>query len=221
MLLVACGDGATDARDASPTASPAGGGTGSDSPAPTSAPVIAGPCCLGFELDPGRYAAPSWFEIPFSIEVGEGLSGWESRTEEALVVGRGDNDVSHLDAYLSFFVVGADSSILRALGRTDGLSAGSIEAVEIAGIEAEALDARARPTTGVDDPEIQPGSIRIPPIDDLVPGFWYSESAEARFRFLLLPIGEVALFVSIEAPPAQADSFIEEAVAMLETMTFD
>jgi hypothetical protein len=190
------------------------------SPEPERVPVIAGPCCLGFELDPGRYASPSWFEVPFTLEVGEGLSGWESLNDQGLALGRGENDVSHLNEYVSFFVVEADSPILQQLGGSPDLSSASIEPITIAGIDGSSLEAQARPTDGRDHPEIQPGAIRVKPIDELVPGFWYSESSEARFRFVFLPIGEAALFVSIEAPPDRADAFFEEAIAMLATVEF-
>jgi hypothetical protein len=221
--LIGCGNGSDDGSPPPPSSGPTGftsAATASPSVAPEVVPVIAGPCCLGFELDPGRYASPSWFEVPFTLEVGEGLSGWENLNERGLAIGRGENDVSHLNEYVSFFAVDADSPILQQLDESPDLSSGSIEPITIAGIDGSSLEAQARPVDGRDHPEIQPGTIRVRPIDGLVPGFWYSESAEARFHFVLLPIGEAALFVSIEAPPNRADAFFDEAIAMLGTAEF-
>jgi hypothetical protein len=242
LLLAACGtstgsqDTAAEPATATDTASPAtqtapaeaetqpAGTDPEDAKTGTeeALPAIDGVCCLGFDLDPGRYAAPAWFEIRFSLEIGEGWSGVAARTEKLLFIGRGENDVQHADHYVAFFAVSAPEKVLRALQRMPEVDAEPVEELTVAGLTALRVDAQASPNP--DQPEqsfIAPGTVQLTALDDLVPGYWFSESPEARLRFLLLDVGELDLLVSIEAPPGDFEAFAAEAEALLETLTID
>lgn len=185
-------------------------------------PVIDGVCCLGFELDAGRYASPSWFPIPFSIEVGEGWSGVAQRIEKVLFIGRGQNAVQHADRYVAFFAVSSPEKVLRKLQRMAKVEATPVEDVTVAGLAARRLEGQAAPNPEQDEQSfIAAGTVRLSALDDLVPGYWYSESPEARLRFLLFQTGDLDLLVSIEAPPGDFDAFAAEADAVLETLSID
>jgi hypothetical protein len=202
--------------------------------APTSAPTVAAtpedaqlPTAHQFNpLEPGRYAMPSWFRIPLSVELG---AGWRSfREDKALQVNlvRGANAVGHGTLWFGPYAiptadVGAFVAELRA---TPLMTFEEPVAVAFAGLQGDQFEARAEPNPA------EPGSgDRVPGTVDIgamrllhSPGItdfsWYTESVAARLRFMFVEVGDDTLVIYLEAPPDEFDAFTNLAAGVLDTM---
>ncbi len=208
--------------------SPAGTPSTSPTPLPSasaspdlSLPLLAGPCCYGLLLESGRYETPSWFEPGFSLDVGDGFFGVGAERERLILVGRGQSQAGNLERYVGFFVAPKADALVRKLRETPLTVPEALRSMDVDGVPGVAFDARALPNTNTAaDDEITPGAIRIPAIDRLVPPFFYTESGEARLRFIVVDFGDHALLIYVEAPGDRFEAFAAEVDTLLASLRF-
>jgi hypothetical protein len=223
LLLPACdqGQGATE-NEVTTAASPSGASETSPSEEPEDLlPILTGPCCGGFPLDEGRHETPPWFAAPFSIEVGERLSGVAAEPEQIVEIGRGRSSSGSLDHYVAFFAVEGAERVMRGFRSMRQAQVGSAEPFRSGDLEGSQVEATAK--SAPDDPtndEIATGAIRIAALDRLTPGFFYTESRRARMRLIAIEHGSIDLVVYIEAPSRGFEDFAEEVGAMLGSIVF-
>ena len=223
LLLPACGGGDGATGNGEPTAaSPSSAVGASPSMEPQELlPILTGPSCGGLPLDEGRYETPTWFAAPFTIEVGERLSGVGAEPEQIVEIGRGRSSSGSLDHYVAFLAVDDARKVLRGFISTPRAEVGPPEPFGSGELEGSQVDAiaKAAPDDPADD-EIAAGAIRIPALDRLTPAFFYTESRGARMRLLAIERGSTDLIVYIEAPPLDFDDFAREVDAMLASIEF-
>lgn len=218
-ISVACVAGSEEPEPpGDPTAAPAPTGGASAGPSPEVA-ILTGPCCYGLALASGAYTTPSWFEVPFSIEVPDGLLGVAAELERVILVGRGRSQAGNLERYVGFFVAPSATALVRQLRSTPNATFGASSSTTVDSMPATAFEAEASrdPDTPPND-EIVPGAIRIPAIDRLVPTFFYTESVPARMRFVVVDLGDRALLVYLEAPADRFASFADDVAPMLASI---
>lgn len=195
-------------------------------PTPAGEQVTAGPCCAGFALDPGRYATPGWFAIPLSLEVGTDWRAFRIDKNLALSFVRGSNAVGNSSQWLSLFAPANDEvdAFLADLTATPLLTFGDPTPIEIAGVLGNYIDVQTAPNP--DEPgsaQRMPGTVDIHAMYHLhsrgITDFtWYTESAEARLRFIFVEIGDHTLILYLEAPPAEFDAYLELVDSVLTTI---
>ena len=222
LLLPTCGRGDATGNGGTTAASPSSAAEASPSIEPQELlPILTGPCCGGLPLDEGRYETPTWFAAPFTIEVGERLSGVGAEPEQVVEIGRGRSSSGSLDHYVAFFAVDDAGKVLRGFISTRQAVVGPVEPFSSGELEGSQVDATAKPATDdLADDEIAAGAIRIPALDRLTPAFFYTESRGARTRLLAIEHGATDLIVYIEAPPVDFDDFAREVDEMLASIEF-
>jgi hypothetical protein len=227
-IPVACDGGSGGADPGEGSSSTPALTDGPSSPAPTGGPsaspspdlaILTGPCCYGLELAPGAYTTPSWFEVPFSIEVPDGLLGVAAELERVILLGRGQSQAGNLERYVGFFVTPSAEALVHQLRSTPHATFGASSSMTVDSMPATAFEAEASrdPDTPPND-EIVPGAIRIPAIDRLVPTFFYTESVPARMRFVVVDLGDRALLIYLEAPAVGFASFADAVAPMLASI---
>ena len=201
---------------------------------PTAAPTVAAtpegaqlPTAHQFTpLEPGRYVMPSWFRIPLSLELG---AGWRSfREDKALQVNlvRGKNAVGHGTLWLGPYAIRtADvGGFVAGLRATKLMTFEDAVPVEILGLPGEQFDAQAQPDPAEPgNADRMPGTVDIPAMSLLhSPGItdftWYTETAEARLRFMFVEFGDDTLIFYLEAPSNEFSAFTDLATGVLDTM---
>lgn len=182
-------------------------------------------CCVGFALEPGRYAGASFVPFWVSIEVGEGWRGLRNGTERIVAFVQGSNAIQHPTHYMALFGVDRDEAVsfLGQFQATDLLTVSSSEPIEIGGLTGTRVDAVADPNPGELGTEKRvAGSIPIPAMTALTnPATrWFTESAEAGLQIYLLEATDThTLIVYVEAPSAEFDAFsatVADALATLQ-----
>jgi hypothetical protein len=178
-------------------------------------------CCLGQAIDPGMYASPTWFEAPISFDVGSGWRGLSAAQEEIFALVQGENAIGHAERWLGFFVAPSAERLVRQLRATPSLQINDVSAVEFGASDGTQLDGVAEPNPDQKrESSIERGTIALPAVAALVPGFWYTESPGAKLRFIVLGADGGVLLAYIEAPPGAFDRFSRKAVSVLETLRF-
>jgi hypothetical protein len=214
-LVAAVGCSGSDQSEA-PASSPS-----RPSPSPTNAPARMPNrvCCLGEPIEPATYASPTWFEVPISFEVEADWRGLSAAQEEVFALVQGENSIGHAERWMAFFVAPSVDQLVRELRSTPMLKVEDVSTVEVGGATGRQLDGLAE--TNPDqkrESSIERGTIPLPAVAALVPGFWYTESTGARLRFIALETDRMALLIYIEAPPSEFDGFSERAERVLESL---
>lgn len=181
----------------------------------------------GIDLEPGTYRPHPGFDVQFTVDLGE---GWRSIRDDAfgvisLVTG-GTNSIGHATHWLSFFPAPPDVTTRDLLDRIDSqpkIMPGRPSEVTVGGISGTQVDARARPNPSeAGDDETEPGTVPVGVATDLiVGGFWSSETVGARFRFIVLDVGEQPLLVYLEAPSEDFNTFVADVEEALGALTFE
>jgi hypothetical protein len=184
-------------------------------------------CCKAKAIEAGKYELPSWLGIPLTMEV---RSGWSVLNEKEarlfLLAGKGQNEFKDPSQVLVFMAVpeGDPQSVLASIKDSPELApVGEITETTIAGFSGWQFDATAKPNPGNKGNaanSIPAGSQNLPAINKyFAPGFlWTTWTAEPRLKFIALDVGENALLLEIESPPANFDSFAGEAGRILQTL---
>lgn len=182
------------------------------------------PCCVGRQLDPGRYASPPFSPIWVSVEVGDGWRGLRNASEGLFTFLQGNNEIAHSTRYLTIFAIAPSQgeAYLADLRAIEALTVAAAEPITLAGLTGTRTDAVAALNPAVvGTPERLAGTVRIGPMTALTEPLvaWYTESVEARLRIYVLEAtaGHV-LLVYVEAPPDEFDAFAAEAEAVLATL---
>jgi hypothetical protein len=189
-------------------------------------PIRAG--FTAMELVPGRYAMPRWFLVPMSLELGEGWRGIRDDKARQVNLLRGLNDVGHGTLWLAPYAITNEvvDAFVTELRATPLLTFEKGVPVEIAGVRGRQFDGQAQ--TNPDEAgsgSRVPGTVDIPAMrrlhnSGLTDFTWYTESVEARLRFVFVEVGASTLVVYIEAPPDEFDAFIELADTVLASIRF-
>lgn len=211
-----------------PTEMPAATPEPTDTPVPVSQfqsfPRVG--CCRGKTIEPGEYELPAWLGIPLALEVEE---GWRVLNEEAallFLVGKGRNSLGDPSQVLVFIAVpnGNPQAILTSIENAPELMPTSeMTETTIAGFSGWQFDASAKPNPGNEGNQgdgIPAGAQFLPAINKyFTEGFiWTTWTAEPRLRFIVLNVGEQTLLIEIESPPAEFETFINEADKVLQTL---
>ena len=242
LLIAACGSATSTSPPAS-QAPPAVSAPGSATAAtalpslpPTSSPIAASDapipdpieCAMGEDIEPGTYRSPYVWRMVVTFVA---PAGWRLCREDvpgggvvALVRGEG-NEIGHAREWLALFAipVGEDvPRLLEDLRATLLIEPGPATDVELGGEPGVAFDATA--LANPDQPgghEIAPGAISFPAINRIfAPHQWRSETAEARFRFLVVSHGDQGLVAYLEAPAASFDALVADSAVILDSIRF-
>lgn len=233
LFLVSCATSTSPSISSSAAASASASASATATPVPTpdGEQVRTGTCCVGFALEPGRYATPYWFDIPLSLEVGTDWRAFRIDKNLSLSFTRGSNDVGSSTSWMTLFAPETNKveAFLVDLRATPLLivGGGAPEPIEVAGYAGEQIDAAAQPNPAQAGNEHRmPGTVDIHAMYRLhslgITDFsWYTESAEARLRFIFVPVGDHTLIFYLEAPPAEFDAYLELVNGVLETVQIE
>jgi hypothetical protein len=101
---------------------------------------------------------------------------------------------------------------------------GENQAVTVAGLTATQFDLTANPNPSQAAGEnIAAGAISIPAIAPFVGVSgtdWHTNNAEARLRFIVLEVNGRTLFIYIEAPKNEFETFVADAEQVLKAVAF-
>lgn len=172
-------------------------------------------------LEPGLYAMPRWFMIPLSLELGEGWRGVRDDKNRQVNLAQGTNDVGHGTLWLAPYAIStADvDAFVAELRATPLMTFEDAVPAEVAGLPAQQFDAQAEPNpTESGNDRREPGTVDILAMHLLhSPGItdfdWYTESVEARLRFMFVEVGDYTLVIYLEAPPDEFDAFTTDLAA--------
>lgn len=238
LFLMACSSAAQSSAPALPSESaaasasasvaPSAGESPSAAPTPAGAQVREGSCCIGFALEPGRYASPSWFAIPLSLEVGTDWRAFRVNRNLTFTFVRGSNAVGSSTHWMSLFAPETSQveAFLADLRATPLLTVGGgvPEVTEVGGYAAEMIDAVAQPNPAESGNDSRmPGTVDVHAMYRLhslgITDFeWYTESAEARLRFVFVEVGDHTLIIYLEAPAAEFDAFMQLVDGVLDSI---
>lgn len=187
-------------------------------------------CCNGTPIEPGEYELPPWMGIPLTMELGEGWQVVNDKDARLFMFGKGENIFNDPTQALVFIAIsnGDPQAILASIKNDPGLTA-QREMTEITiaggsgGLSGLQFDLFAKPNPdyeGNKDAEIPPGVQFLPSVGQYFAEgfFWTTWSAEAHLRFIVLDLGEHALLLQIDSPPAEFEGFASEAEQVLQTL---
>jgi hypothetical protein len=183
-------------------------------------------CCNGTPVEPGEYALPAWFEIPLSMEVGEGWQVVNEKAARLFMLGKGESVFNDPTQAFVFIAIpdGDPATVLASIGNDPGLiEQGEMTETTIAGLPGLQLDFSGRPNPGYEgdqEAEIPPGVQFLPSVGKYFAEgfFWTTWSAESRLRFIALDAGEHVLLLQIDAPAVEFEDFAAEADRVLGTL---
>lgn len=210
-------------------------GTPDGSPSPTDVQDVPDPfagverlpsaeCCLGTSLPAGRYRSPATFGLDFVLLVEDGWGLVNTDAERLLSLTRGENAIGHATHWLGFFRVPNAPAPADVIDQVIAMPMTESEApadVQLAGVPGVTVELAALPNP--DQPassKIVEGAIAVPVLDAIVPGFYYTESAEARMRFTVLDVTGTTLLIYTEAPKEEFEAFVELVEPIVATMVF-
>jgi hypothetical protein len=226
LILAACGSATPASPIDTPTTAPTLAPTITPAPIPQFKSFPSASCCNGKPIEPGEYKLPSWLDIPLTMELGEGWQAVHDRAARLFMLGKGEN-IFHDPTQAFVFIAipdGDPQAILSSIKNQKGLTPeGEITETTIAGFSGLQLDLSANPNPdyeGDKGAEIPAGVQFLPAVGRYFAQgfFWTTWSAESRLRFIALDVGNHLLLFQIDAPPAQFETFAEEANQVLQTL---
>jgi hypothetical protein len=182
----------------------------------------------GTILKAGLYRAPDGFAIPFTFEIAQDWQVYAFPTDFGLL--RGKNSIDHANVWLTFFPLPEGfqlDEVMTGLKATEKIESGETIEVTYQGFRALQFEAQAQPNPGNKGGEVEPGTIGFKILGDLLgpgnsgPGDqWWSESAQAQFRFTFVEVSGKPLFIYFEAPQDEYESLIPEVDQILNRIDF-
>jgi hypothetical protein len=184
-------------------------------------------CCKGNSVSSGLYRFPTWQGLPLVIEV---TGRWRVMNEEfaqLFTLARGSNSQGNPSELLVFMNASSDGSAEEVMAQLQGepniIALGEPTAADLAGYTGLQQDFAVLPNpdfAGVPSNDIPAGVHFLEVVGQFfAPGFlWVSSTPEARLRFIVVNVDEALLFVYLEAPPDNFETFAADADQLLQTL---